>query len=827
MPSFDIEKLNKVLADYEASLEKTRPEEIYKWSITDHVMKSWSLDAPDIKDMIDEALSSTDNLLAGGQYFPRQMLSYFAWFDPETVRYALKRLFDDRTDLKTRMVEFDATAQDLLTRVNEDRAKKGEKPAKSHYQDARAMNAYLALAHPETYYLYKATMFADFAKAIDAFKPGNKFDKAVAFSALCDEVLEHLKEHHPDLIAKSDALIPADLLSADPEHHLLVQDIAYYVNYYAKTVKPSEVRADTEPHYWIYAPGYYAEAWDDCLNEGIMVLGWDQLGDYAEYASREAITDCLRELEDPDNSKKNDSLACWQFQHVIQPGDIIFARRGVSTFIGRGVVTSEASYAPDRAQYQHVRKVNWTHKGEWESPEQLGYKTLTDITEYKQSVINIEALFVDSQSNTAQTGIAYWWLVANRSIWSFADIEIGQEEDYTLKNEKGHPRRIQKHYLAAKPGDVIVGYESTPTLRVVAMCEVTREHDDERMYFKKTRDIDDGVTFKTLKEDPILSKMEFMKNPNGSLFALTPEEYAHIEELMEVEDSPVAANRDQYTDEDFLSDVYMSTEKYEDLKELLTRKRNLIIQGSPGTGKTFCARRLAWALMGEKDDSRIQMVQFHQNSTYDDFVYGYRPTDTGGFEPRPGTFVEFCRKAAAHPENDYFFIIDEINRANISKVLGELLMLIEADHRGEAVTLSITGERFSVPKNLFIIGMMNTADRGLALIDYALRRRFAFFEMEPALMETHFRAAAEAVGSERLMSLIDAVDKLNKTIAEDPALGSGFRIGHSYFCVKEDAGENIASQIVRYELEPLINEYWFDDKDKAEQEINKLKDAIK
>jgi 5-methylcytosine-specific restriction protein B len=221
-------------------------------------------------------------------------------------------------------------------------------------------------------------------------------------------------------------------------------------------------------------------------------------------------------------------------------------------------------------------------------------------------------------------------------------------------------------------------------------------------------------------------------------------------------------------------------------------------------------------------------VQFHQNTSYDDFVIGYKPNVDGGFEVKEGPFVTFCEKAAADAQGrGYYFIIDEINRANISKVFGELLMLIENSHRGESVRLGIDGREFSVPKNVYIIGMMNTADRGLALIDYALRRRFAFYEMIPALSHPKFKERVNKCKDKRLPALVDAVIKLNKTIAQDPSLDEGFCIGHSYFCKEAEFEEGCAESIVKYELVPLIREYWFDDKDKAANEIKNLEAAIR
>lgn len=180
-----------------------------------------------------------------------------------------------------------------------------------------------------------------------------------------------------------------------------------------------------------------------------------------------------------------------------------------------------------------------------------------------------------------------------------------------------------------------------------------------------------------------------------------------------------------YTKEDFLSEVFMPEEEYDKLSGILRIKKNIILQGAPGVGKTFVAKRIAFSMMGVKDVERVMMVQFHQSYSYEDFIMGFRPS-TDGFELKRGAFYNFCKKAEIDGDNDYFFIIDEINRGNLSKIFGELFMLIENDKRGVSLQLLYSDEKFSVPKNIYIIGMMNTADRSLAMLDYALRRRFVF-----------------------------------------------------------------------------------------------------
>ena len=281
-----------------------------------------------------------------------------------------------------------------------------------------------------------------------------------------------------------------------------------------------------------------------------------------------------------------------------------------------------------------------------------------------------------------------------------------------------------------------------------------------------------------------------------------------------------------YSKDDFLNEVYMDEDTYNTLTELLEAKYNVILQGAPGVGKTFAAKRLAYSIMGQKDTSRVAMVQFHQSYSYEDFIQGYRPSKDG-FELENGTFYKFCKEAEEDNERPYFFIIDEINRGNLSKILGELMMLIEKDKRGEKIKLLYSNEWFTVPQNVRIIGMMNTDDRSLALMDYALRRRFAFFDFAPAFSSEGFKNYLAEKNSQKLESLITAVESLNNTISSDESLGDGFRIGHSYFCTDGEITDEWLKSVVEYEVIPLIKEYWFDEPTKVRDWSATLRSAIK
>lgn len=280
-------------------------------------------------------------------------------------------------------------------------------------------------------------------------------------------------------------------------------------------------------------------------------------------------------------------------------------------------------------------------------------------------------------------------------------------------------------------------------------------------------------------------------------------------------------NNKKYTTDKFLDEVFMNEKEYLQLRNLLEKKKNIILQGPPGTGKTFMAKRLAYSIIGRKDDDKILSVQFHQSYSYEDFIEGLRPNENGNFVIVNGIFKDFVNKAKNDRENKYYCIIDEINRGNLSKILGELMMLIESDKRDqENAVLPYSKEIFTVPSDLYIIGTTNTADRSLSMVDYALRRRFAFYSVTPAFSKPKFKEyllEKNHLDENQTNEICNKFNKINKLIKED--LGEGFEIGHSYFVdsIDPDNYQESYDAIINYEIKPLIKEYWFDDESKINE----------
>ena len=407
---------------------------------------------------------------------------------------------------------------------------------------------------------------------------------------------------------------------------------------------------------------------------------------------------------------------------------------------------------------------------------------------------------------------------------------VGEGQNHTLYNDNGNQRKVKKKKKKKKKGDIVIGYEATPVKQVVALAVVEKSADDKAIYFKKTEALLNPIDYSEIKDNPELNNMEFIRNKNGSFFKLTPEEYNTLIDIIR-EDNPIQTPKQYpgYKQDQFLKEVFIQPEEYARLKLLLLSKKNIILQGAPGVGKTFSAKRLAYSIMGEKDNSRIEFIQFHQNYSYEDFIMGYKPKEGGGFELKRGVFYNFCKKAQNDPSKAYFFIIDEINRGNLSKIFGELLMLIERDYRGgkNEIRLAYNDETYFVPKNLYIIGMMNTADRSLAMIDYALRRRFSFFDIRPGFDSNGFKTYKASMKNELFNQVIDAIKNINKDIEKDDSLGKGFCIGHSYFCNQSSIDKMWLSNVINYDIIPMLSEYWFDNKGMFEKESEILLNLIK
>lgn len=826
-------KLSAVIAGYKEYFPEHWKNEKYKWIAIKHFQDNWDIDAPDFADMLQRSLSKTENLLASINNFPARMILVYAKLYPEEVRNAFRDLFDESIDFSKRITAFKNKGDEWL--------KKTQDNAKQHYQNEYSISIYLWLRYPDKYYIYKYSEAKEVANELESdyiIKKGKAEANAVSTFSMYDEIREVIKSD-VQIRDMLENVLDADCYP-DPELVTVTIDVGFYISRFYNKPSTEDILDTTEDIVDITesTKATDTKAW---------LLAWNPKNyDWENENEKSSFETMLRTVKNGGGFHVSWRCASSKTKR----GDhVFFVRVGAEPkgIFASGYIIAD-SFVEDGTRYAEV--------------------LITKAIDFKTNeIISLQILnqqFPDQQWSPQGSGIAIKpdaarWLIDNWNhfnrrksteppkpmtepvIWKISEGKnrngvpehlrsVLEDRKVVVVNQTTLPLASQKvsqgdsYMYEIKKGDYFyLCYASEIVLfgqftddEAVLNQEMVDEWDDYDWFERPYRLIANSID----RNKYTGKKKLWTSNYNSTCVKVNDNQL--FEELilkpyfdLTLKDLNSTEYHETYTKADFLKAVFITEQQYNTLAVLLDNKMNIILQGAPGVGKTFAARRLAWSIMGEKDDSRIEFIQFHQSYSYEDFIMGYRPNEFGGFELKEGVFYRFCDKARNDPDKKYFFIIDEINRGNLSKIFGELLMLIEKDYRKESARLAYREENFSVPENLYIIGMMNTADRSLAMIDYALRRRFSFFDMNPGFDSDGFKNYQNELENDTFNSLVDMVKLLNDDIAKDSSLGKGFCIGHSHFCnlTKDTCTIDRLRSIAEYDIIPMLCEYWFDDSD--------------
>ena len=803
MITIDQERLLKLVEEYKADFKENIPLELYKWEAVKHFQDNWDLDAEDFPAMLSRSLSKTENLLASMNNYPRRMIKQFAQRFPQDVKSLFVALYDETFNLKERIDTFIAGIEQIHKKWD-------GKEAKNHYHTFNVVSTYLWLRYPDKYYIYKPSVVKNLFDrlGIDIKLTPLKANAVIKTFEVYDSISDYLLK---DLELKT---MFEEVMTSNCYPDNLMKTATVDLGYYLKIKKKAstQVTKTTEKKYWMYAPGENASKWSRCQEQSHICIGWDGLGDLSEITSLEDCRDALKDLyNNPDTSFMNDGLAVWEFSHVMQPGDVVYAKHGQNNIIGRGIVKSDYIYDSSQEDFYHIRKIEWTHIGKWELGN-IVQKTLTDITKYPDYVNKIEAMIVEGKVEETKSN-SY-----NDMYKAYINLLLNNH-NLILNGAPGTGKTYLAKQVAAQiiyEGNVPESFEEDT--KFIEQCGFVQFHPsyDYTDFVEGLRPKNDNGNIGFERKDGTFKEFcaKALQNLLDSKKTVqTLQNELSVRDLLE-----------GFINESMENETMFETSGTKNAFYIIDNKEKSIIVRIPANEKTsevsLPKSDLTTLLENKVDIKGGGDIQTYFGRKYrtqpDSYVYVLYNELVKKAVPLTKT-----KSVAPVSEKKFVFIIDEINRGEISKIFGELFFSVDPGYRGVKGKVQTQYQNliteddpfkdgFYIPENVYIIGTMNDIDRSVECMDFAMRRRFTFKEITAEESARNMELGTDA--TERMMSL-------NNAISEIDGFNSSFHIGAAYF-----KGVDDFDALWELKLAGLLKEYLRGMPD-AEESLEALKKA--